>query len=157
PNTTGEEDHLALRSQVGGDGVFNFFLRLQDRALIITNQRLETCILHPNVVLDAPIVEDRPTKARTAKVFQAAAFEEIIEIFSSHTNSAKQGEPGKEVSLGNTDLRALGRKLTFGPANVRTPAQQVGRNADGDLCWRTGYRLCPPEHMLEILRRNAQE
>jgi len=55
------------------------------------------------------------------------------------------------------DLRALRREQPFGPANVRTTAQQVGGNADGHLCRRNRDRPRPSEHRLEILRRNTQE
>ena len=93
-----------------GDGILDLPLRLQDRILVIADERLETCVLHADVVLDATVVEDRPPKARTAEVFQAVAFKEIVKILGGHADRAEQRETRVEIRLGHADLRALRRE-----------------------------------------------
>src|SRR5262249_13619671 len=107
PHTPGEGGHLALRAQVGRDGVFDFTLRLHDGAFVIANERLETGILHANIILDASIVKDRPSKARSAKVFQTSVLKKILKISGRHADRAKQGKTGEEIRLGYADLGAL--------------------------------------------------
>ena len=63
---------------------------------------------------------------------------------------------GVKVGLGDADLGTLGGRLALGPADVRAAAQQVGRNAGGDLGGR-GKNVAWTEPGPQLFRGDAEQ
>ena len=85
-----------------------------------------------------PIVEDVPLDGGTSLDLPASPFEHIAEAGRAHARReekeiAGEGEGREEVCLGHSDLGGLSGRLQLGAPDIRSPAQQVDRDAHDDL------------------------
>src|SRR5262249_12635293 len=110
----------------------------QDGVLVGEQKRLELGVLHADVVCDLPIVEDVPLDGgtdldRAASPSEHIAEAEAAEVRREENEIAGEGESREKVRLGHTDLGGLSDGLELGAPDIRSAAQQVGRNAHDDL------------------------
>src|SRR5262249_2608453 len=117
---------LLLCVEVAHNAILSFPTRLQHGVLVGEGQPLEARVLDPDVVEDAAVVQDVPADGRPDRPEEAAGTEQAAEILGRPAERAEEGEVWVEVGFGDADEGALCRDLAFGPADVRSPAQEVG-------------------------------
>src|SRR5262249_22154130 len=134
----GQDPRTVLIAQEGHQIVFDVLLGRQDRVLVGEQERLELGVLYADVIRDLPIVEDVPLDGGTSLHLPASPFEHIAEAGGAHARReekevAGEGEGREEVCLGHSDLGGLSGRLQLGAPDIRSPAQQVDRDAHDDL------------------------
>ena len=142
--------------------VLHLLLRLQDRVLIIEHGLLKLGVLHPHLVDQPAIVEDRENQAG-ARVDRAALPVEhvrqriVARIVSDEPELAGQRKSRIHIGLGHADQRRLRGRRQPGRPHVRTPAQQVLGMPTATSAGAVGIRLGPGQMPVNFIRRFTQQ
>src|SRR5215472_1077351 len=136
----GQDLRPILIAQEGGQIVLHILLGRQDGVLVGEQERLELGVLHADVVRDLAIVEDVPLDSgtdldRTASPPEHIAEAEAAQVRREEDETAGEGEGREKICLGHADLGRLSDRLQLRTPDIRSPAQQVGRDAHDDLRW----------------------
>ena len=95
----------------------------EDGRRVVVDERLVFGVLHAHVVGDAPVVEDRPAEGRAAEGLEAPPLEELGRVVGVQVDRADERQMGKQIRLGDPDLRALCGEQTLAATHVG-PAPQ---------------------------------
>src|SRR5215467_3964034 len=134
----GQDLRPILIAQEGRQIVLHILLGRQDGILVGEQERLELGVLHADVVRDLAIVEDVPLAGgagldRAASPPEHIAEAEAAQVRGEEKETASEREGREKLRLGHSDLSGLSGCLKLGAPDVRSAAQQVGRDAHDDL------------------------
>ena len=136
--------------------VFHLGIGQQNLVLVRNDQFSEAGILVADVVADAPIVQDIPLKGRSHPAGESLLSEQTLELWRRVPEVSGNHEAGIQFCFRNADLLGLCGNQLFRPTNIRSPTQQIGRDADHQL--RRGRRNLPWWKFLpKVSRRHSQQ
>src|SRR5262249_45490682 len=89
-----QEIDLFAALQKARQPILDFLLRLQNRVLIIDQERLQTGIFDPDLVGDLPVIEDVPLERRSKGEGYAAPLEDPLELASADVAGGRAKSSG---------------------------------------------------------------
>ena len=129
----GEGLAAGLLVGVGDEGVLDIGEGAEDGALVIGKGLFLEGVLDVDLGADFFALEERPVEAGADGPEFAAAVEEGAGVEGLEAGGAGEVEFGEEVGGGGADEGGLRGEFAFGLLDVGAAAEQIGRQADGDL------------------------